>query len=245
MKVGGIVIIIIALAILYSPVGASGSLGSERVAIESAYRYLGLDMLTDSTGKSANTSTHLVTYRDSTMPFLASTIDGVAAWKTRIEHVRIDTTGSEEAVQWSIQVILDSLSGRFLRADLWPEGVDTSSLYREPTSAEATRQLSMLGEQFLSLPPDLPIIGLSEGLRRLGYYSAAKHIVVWFVKYWPTKKVGSEGPYPVWFIILRGEPMIGPTVVEEYKTSSTRMVIDSRDGSGGGRCNIPYPELDN
>jgi len=228
-----------ALAIVVPNRALAAAVATNEAAVQIALQHLGDESRYNSV------TVKVIQFHDVTIPFLAT--PGISpAWRVQVKNLQLTYPDSTLAVSWLATVVIDSASGSLLRVDLLPNGSDTSKLFREPTSEEATNQIAALGEEFHGLPEEQPDISLLEALRAgMPYTILARHVVVWYVIYSYSSSIESLSPRPAWVIYMRGTPPVSsnPTI-PAYMTTHRRAVIDAQTGKSLMACNIPYPDLE-
>ena len=169
-------------------------------------------------------------------PFLGAKNTGRAAW--RFEYPKA------EPFHRTFVATLDASTGRLLHITATGDSKPDSNVKPMPSSASATKQLKVEGEEYAGYPPANPAIDFATALKRIETSAAAQEIHAVYVLH---RRAGTAMAKPVWAITLRGIPPIparGPAgdSVPVWKRNQMRYVVDATTGEVLFSTNTPTPE---
>jgi len=237
----------IAMVLLFVAGTMAGPITTPEQAIDRVLDVTGLSR--DLKSQRGSETAELVTYHDSTTPFISHELDGSSAWKVLVDGFKFGMDATEEQreldVPKTIEAWIDSETGKIMKITIRQNESD-SDLVRQPTAEESQRRLQRAGETIFSLAENVPSVSMMNAIRLCKAHPlTAKEIIIWYVEYQMTNCT-SYSKRPVWFVFMRGGYPISPREdVPLYMRNHIHCVIDATDGSlMFGPVNGPYPKLE-
>jgi len=191
---------------------------------------VGLDSVTESKTES---SFGLVTFRDTTTPFLSDSLDGTRCWRLHIDQLNLSNVLDREwgagLPPFSLDAYVDSATGKPIRIELRRPKVEPDTSVRVRPPHEAAEFLSSFYEWYLGTPDKSPTVSFLDALRSVSYVTLAQRIEGYYVVYSRSpEKDGAE--YEAWIVNLYGVP---------YRQGYWRAVIDANTGQLMRESNFP------
>ena len=214
-------------------------------ALEMALAYTGFEEYPDFELKDALGRVEEVTFRDSTMPFLADSLDGLPAWEVEFQsvilHRATSSLGLDKKHPKQVTVSLDQNTGKLLRIIVLEMGLSRDSLYPKADSKTAESKLQGCSlQRFHGLPSERPIVSFARALNDVtgGSPALSKEIVAYYVL---ESRLEKE-PWQVWDIHLYNIPPRPDN--PEFRTSIRsrdhfRSVVDAKIGKLLWANNVP------
>lgn len=214
-------------------------------ALELALAYTGFEEYPDFDLKDALSRVEEVKFCDSTMPFLADSLDGLPAWEVEFHDIILYRSASSPGLgkkhPKKVTVSLDRKTGKLLRMTVIEMGLPRGSLYPKVDSKTAESRLQSVSlQRFHGLPSERPKVSLARALNNVrgGSPLLSKEIVVYYVL---ESRLEKE-PWQVWDIHLYHVPPRPDR--PEFRTSIRsrdhyRCVIDAVTGKLLWGNNVP------
>ena len=192
--------------------GNGSQIADQKTAVQTALTYLG-----DVDLESADTSllvshSKVLTFVDSTTPFLGEAFNGRRVWQVQIFNARLLAGLADEEFERSypkdIYISLDSITGRLIEIRLLNHGTDKSFAELKPTRASAEGQIEASGQLYKKLPEHPPKHTFMQAIKNVKHSPhLASEIVGIFVIF--ENEVTRDAP--LWIISIYGAPPWTPT----------------------------------
>lgn len=223
----------------------NGTINSADQAIELAINIIGFQNINfDKCALINRTRAYIDITQDSVTPFISGEIKGRKAWYLYFKDIVLNLSNTEyeqeEKYPKDIEIVIDSITSQLLIVKIVNSNtIDSTNLYRDPTTQEATELLSSLGEKYQGLPSEPASITLLEALSECSFFPLlAKKIDIRYILY----SFHNSEPVPAWAIYMRGlPPTSGINGIPEYKTTNRRTIINAITGERIITNNLPYP----
>jgi hypothetical protein len=190
-------------------------------------------------------SVNMITYVDTTTPYIHATVNGRRAWLITLENVVLKTVNTDSAFAYArpqrIEIVIDSLTGQLLTIrGQGKKMVKTSDVLPVCSANDAERALEMGREKYVGFASEIPKFSLWEAINgktpiiMAGAERSNIHLILY-------QRKQDEQPRVCWLIQLRGLPPDGrkADIISEERRRNLRYLIDVHTGETLMCCNFP------
>lgn len=210
-----------------------------------AMQYSGLSFHNSSGRDGPVASVDMISYIDTTTPYIHATVNGRRAWRVTLEDVVLRSVNTDSAFAYArpqrIEIVIDSLTGQLLTIrGKGKKMVRTSDVLPLCNASDAERALEMSHEKYVGFAREIPKLSLwdvvkpSTSMVIAGAEEFDAHLIMY--QGWRDKQ-----PRMAWLIQLRGLPPDDrhADVAPEELRRFLRFIIDADTGKQLMHCNHP------
>ncbi len=207
-------------------------------AVDKALQYTGFSKYNKINLDILKNETNVMTFSDSTTPFLAKQMDGRRVWKIQFKNISLKSKEQIEKDGFNprdFDVYIDSISGKLYEMRSLAENIDRVMYPEVPATMAEEQMKNMFFEEYISLPEKKPNVSFINSLNNVTFsIENSKLVVVKYVIY----SLRGRSLNNVWIIHLHG-------ISEEPQYYyHMRSVINAEDGVGIQELNCPFPTND-
>ena len=187
--------------------GNGSQIADQKTAVQTALTYLGdVDLGSADTSLLVSHS-KVLTFVDSTTPFLGEAFNGRRVWQVQIFNARLLAGLADEEFERSypkdIYISLDSITGRLIEIRLLNHGTDKSFAELKPTRASAEGQIGANGENYKKLPENIPTRTFMQALKNVRHSPHLATEIVGIFVFYESELTPAA---PLWIISIYGAP---------------------------------------